>query len=341
MAGVRPVRSEQLDFVFVIDGIADLIPNHDTSVALMEAAQHRGHRVLVTTASELSYGLGEAWAYCTPVTLRPAVLHDEKWLVDPEWFSLGDAQRYRLSDAAVLFMRTDPPVDAAYLRATYLLDLVDESQTLVVNSAAGVRNANEKLFGLHVPELMPPSVVTADRAQLVETVRTWGHAVLKPTDGMAGRGILVLQPDDPNLVSILDSATERGQTQVVVQQWIDGVDAGDRRVIVLDGIPIGVVRRVATGDDFRCNMATGAAPVADTVTDEDRALCERLAPYLELHGLRFVGLDLIGGWLTEVNVTSPTGVREIDALSGTQLAHQIIEWAEASCPRARQNERSH
>jgi glutathione synthase len=335
------VRSDQLDFVFVIDEIAELLPNHDTSVALMEATQVRGHRVLVTTASQLSYGLGEAWADCTPVTLRPAVLHDGKWLVDPEWFTLGEEQRYRLSDAAVLFMRTDPPVDAAYLRATYLLDLVDETKTLVVNSAAGVRNANEKLFGLQVPELMPPSVVTADRAHLAEMVRVWGHAVLKPTDGMAGRGILELRPHDPNLTSILDSATDRGRTQVVVQQWIDRVDAGDRRVIVLDGAPLGVVRRVATGEDFRCNMATGAVPVADTVTDEDRAVCERLAPYLALHGLRFVGLDLIGGWLTEVNVTSPTGVREIDALSGSQLAHEIIEWAEASCPRARQNERSH
>jgi glutathione synthase len=241
----------------------------------------------------------------------------------------------------VLFMRTDPPVDAAYLRATYLLDLVDESQTLVLNSASGVRNANEKLFGLHVDDLMPPTVVTSDREHLMEMVRQWGRAVLKPTDGMAGRGVLVLDPADPNLASMLDSATERGHIQVVVQQWIDRVDAGDRRVIVLDGIPVGSVRRVASTTDFRCNMATGATPLADKVTDADRAMCERLWPYLQVNGLRFVGLDVIGGLLTEVNVTSPTGVREIDALTGSQLAHDIVEWAEANAPRhSKRKERS-
>lgn len=342
---MRPApASGPFDLVFVIDPIETLLPGHDTSVALMEAAQLRGHRVLVTTAGQLAFHAGEAVARCTPVTLRPAVLHEGRWVTDPDWFALGEPVDYALAHAAVVFMRTDPPVDAAYLRATFLLDLVDPARTLIVNSPAGVRNANEKLFGLRLADLMPPTLVTADRAHIRDAVRDWGRAVLKPTDAMAGRGILVLDPGDPNLASILDSATERGSVQVVVQRWIDTVDqaaAGDRRVIVVDGEPLGVIRRLAGGGDFRCNMAAGAAVVADSVSDEDRVLCARLQPHLRAHGLHFVGLDVIGGWLTEVNVTSPTGVREIDALTGSSLALEVIAWAERVCPQgAKEKERT-
>jgi glutathione synthase len=321
-----------MDIVFVIDEITTLLPAHDSSVALMEAAQARGHRILATTATGLGFADGHPTAVTRPVHLRPAVLHNGAWLADPDWFSLGPAERYRLNDAAVLFMRTDPPVDAQYLRATYLLDLVDPRHTLMINSAAGVRNANEKLFALRLPELGPPTLVTADRQEIREAVGRWGKGVLKPTDGMAGRGILLLDPADANLASILDTATGRGRCQVVVQQWLPAAAAGDRRVIVLDGEPIGVVRRVARAGEFRCNMAAGAAVVADAVGDIDRAICARLAPVLRAHGLPFVGLDVIGDRLTEVNVTSPTGLREIDALSGTRLAADILTWVEQHCP---------
>jgi glutathione synthase len=321
-----------LDMVFVINEIAGLLPAHDTSVALMEAAQQRGHRVLVTAAGELEYDQGTAVARCRAVTLRPAVLHEGRWIADRDWYTLGDPVRYRLGDAAAVFMRTDPPVDAGYLRATYLLDLVDPATTLMVNSPAGVRNANEKLFALRVPELGPPTLVSADRQQIRATVASWGRAVLKPTDWMGGHGILVLDCADPNLASLLETATDRGRAQVVVQQWIPACAEGDRRVIVLDGRPAGVIRRVAGADDFRCNMATGAVPVADTVTERDEAICARLAPLLRAHGLPFVGIDVIGGLLTEVNVTSPTGVRETDALSGTSIAAETLAWVEANCP---------
>jgi glutathione synthase len=321
-----------MDFVFVIDNISGLQPGHDTSVALMEGAQLHGHRILVTTAARLGFADGRAAALCRPVTLRPAVLHESRWIADPEWFTLGQRSLYRLADAAVVFMRTDPPVSAQYLRATYLLDLVDTTRTLMVNSPSGVRNANEKLFALRVPELGPPTLVTADRDMIRDAVGEWGRAVLKPTDGMAGRGILVLEPDDPNLASILDTATGRGQVQVVVQRWLPESAYGDRRVIVLDGRPVGVVRRVArAAGEFRCNMAAGAAAVADTVTQRDHEICAGLAPLLREHGLPFVGIDVIGDRLTEVNVTSPTGIREIDALTGSHLAGDVIAWAEDRC----------
>lgn len=321
-----------MDLVFVIDEIGTLQPAHDSSVALMEAAQLNGHRVLVTTAADLGYGGGHATALIRPVRLHPAVLHDGRWLADPHWYSLGAGEDYRLNDAAAVFMRTDPPVDAQYLRATYLLDLVDPSRTLMINSPAGVRNANEKLFALQIPALGPATLVSADRRQIRETVAGWGRAVLKPTDGMAGRGILILDPADQNLPSMLDTATGRGRRQVVIQQWLPASADGDRRVIVLDGQPIGVVRRVARHGDFRCNMAAGAAVAADTVTEIDRAICAELTPLLREHGLRFVGLDVIGDRLTEINVTSPTGLREIDALSGTHLAADILTWVQQNCP---------
>jgi glutathione synthase len=329
---IGPAATEvSMDFVFVIDEIPSLLPGHDSSVALMEAAQRRGHRVLVTTAAELGFAHGHAIASCRQATLRPAVLHEGQWIADPEWFSLGPRECYRLDDAAVVFIRTDPPVNAQYLRATYLLDLIDPGRTLLVNSPAGVRNANEKLFALRVPELGPATLVTTDRRQIRDAVRTWGKAVLKPTDGMAGRGILVLDPADPNLASILDSATERGRVQVVVQQWLPASAEGDRRVIVLDGQPIGVVRRIACAGEFRCNMAVGARAVADAVTDWDRAICARLAPLLREYGLVLARLDVIGDCLTEINVTSPTGLREIDALTGSHLAADIVAWAESHC----------
>lgn len=328
---VRAEMTTAMDLVFVIDEIEKLRPAHDTSVALMEAAQLCGHRVLFTTASELGFADGAATARCRTVFLRPAVLHEQRWVTDARWFTAGEPRPYRLDDAHAVFMRTDPPVTADYLRATYLLDLVDTERTLVVNSPAGLRSANEHLFGLHVPQLGPPTMVTANRADITDTVVRWGRAVLKPTEGMAGRGILVLDPADPNLPSILDTATANGRTQVVVQRWLPECAEGDRRVIVLDGTPVGAVRRVSRGADFRCNMATGAAAVADRVTDVDREICRHLAPLLRRHGLYFAGIDVIGDRLTEVNVTSPTGLREIDALSGSNLAREIIRWVESRC----------
>lgn len=335
----HPRNGTSLTTVFVIDAIETLVPGHDTSVALMEAAQLRGHRVLVTTASGLGFRDGTVTAACAAVRLRPAVLHEGHWMTDAEWFSVGGSFEFHLADADVVFMRTDPPVDADYLRATYLLDLIDPDDTLVVNAPAGLRDANEKLFLLQIPDVLgsaehdaitPPTLVTSDREQIRTTVADWGRAVLKPTDFMGGRGVMLLDPDDPNLGSIVDTSTDRGRTQVVVQKWIEEVETtGDRRLILLDGVPMGAIRRMATESDFRCNMAAGGVPIADVVTNRDREICVRIAPFLRRHGLHFVGLDVIGQFLTEINVTSPTGVREIDAADEGHLAQDVIVWAEA------------
>lgn len=317
-----------LRILLVIDPLDSLTPAHDTSVAIMEAAQKRGHEVYTTTAPTLMVDGSTAVASCTRVVVEPSVLERGRWISPAEWYRADPPVVTRLDEFDAVFMRTDPPFDAAYLSATYVLDLVDPTRTLMVNSPLGLRNANEKLFGLRVPELGPPTLISADSGSIIERVRTWGKAVLKPIDAMAGRGILVLEPNDPNLCSILETATARGTTRVVVQRWIDEVISGDRRVIVVDGEPVGAVRRVACGDDFRCNMAAGAVTVADSVNDDDRRICAALAPHLRANGLIFVGIDVIGGLLTEVNVTSPTCIREIDALSGTDLAGDLVSWVE-------------
>lgn len=318
-----------LDLVFVIDPLASLNAAHDTSVALMESAQARGHRVLVTTMADLGVRDARATALCTPVHLHPATLHGGRWRARPDWYSTGTPERRVLDDADAVFVRTDPPVDAAYLRGTFVLDLIDQERTVVVNGPAGLRHANEKLFVLRFPELCPDTLVSSDISEIVDVTREWGKAVVKPTDGMAGRGIMLLDPADPNLHSILEGATGRGRHQAVVQRFLpESVDEGDRRVIVLDGAPLGVVRRVAGEGEFRCNMAAGASVVADTVTPRDKEICARIADDLAANGLFFVGIDVIGRYLTEINVTSPTGVREIDAFAGTRMGDSVIAWVE-------------
>ncbi|WP_319446890.1 MULTISPECIES: glutathione synthase [unclassified Mycobacterium] len=333
---IDPTRSATagsgLDFVFIVDPLNSLQPAHDSSVALMEAAQAAGHGVLVTETSQLALIDGKAVARCRDARLRPAVLNDGRWLADTDWYTVSAARMIVLDDVAAVFMRTDPPVDANYLRATFVLDLVDPARTLLVNSPAGLRDANEKIFALRVPEMCPATLLSACREDIIDTVNRWGTAVLKPTDGMGGRGILLLRAQDPNLRSILDTATQRGREHVIVQQYMSAVsEEGDRRVILLNGEPLGVIRRIASGDEFRCNMATGAQVHADRVTERDHEICRALAPELLSRGLHFAGIDIIAGMLTEVNVTSPTGIREIDALCGTHLGGDIIDWTVARC----------
>lgn len=315
-------------FLFIVDPVDTLNPGHDSSVAVMEAAQRRGHSVSVATMRDLEIEAGHAIALAQHLEIEESTIVGDHWVAPAQWFRELRRARERIDDFDAVFIRTDPPVSDDYIRGTYILDLVDTSSTIMINAPAGIRDANEKLFALRLPHLGPDCLVSADVQRIVERTADWGRAVLKPTNAMAGRGVLMLDPDDPNLYSILENATARSTQHVVVQRWIDGATSGDRRIILLDGEPIGAVRRVAMGRDFRCNMASGAVPVADEVTEADRILSAALAPELRRLGLIFVGIDVIAGFLTEVNVTSPTGLREIDALSDTRLGDDIVLWVE-------------
>jgi glutathione synthase len=315
-----------LKLAFIVDPIERLDPGHDTSVALMEAAQTHSHGVWITQIETLQVVEGKAWGLLQPIALKPISLVDGHWEVPQPWYELGEAVRMPLEQMDAVFMRKDPPVSNAYLYATYLLDYVDASKTLVVNHPNGLRSANEKMFALQFAEAIPKTIVTQDKQTIRSFVETQGMAVLKPLNGKAGEGILLLQDGDRNLNSMVEISTLQGQIPVMVQEYLPQAQEGDKRIILLDGEPIGAVNRVPSGKEFRGNMATGGRVVQSTLTKREQLICTQVAPMLKKYGLIFVGIDVIGGYLTEINVTSPTGIREIDRLDGVSLGDRVMEW---------------
>jgi glutathione synthase len=292
----------------------------------MEAAQELGHEVWVTEAHLLSVADGKAWAIAYPVQLRPVQLVEGRWVAEQPWFKLGDRQLLALEEMDAVLMRTDPPVDIPYLYATYILDYIDPAKTLVINSPQGLRTANEKMYALQFTEAIPKTIVSLDKQIIRQFVEQQGAAVIKPLGGKAGEGILLIEPGDRNFNSLIEISTQQGKMPVMVQAFLPAAKEGDKRIILLDGEPIGAVNRIPTGSDFRGNMAVGGRVAQVEITERDRQICAQLAPSLRQDGLFFVGIDVIGGYLTEVNVTSPTGIREIDRLDGVRLGTNVIEW---------------
>jgi glutathione synthase len=313
---------------FIIDPIHQLDPGHDTSVALMEAAQLLGHEVYVTQTNWLSVVDNQAWAVLQRVKLVPVELGEGRWLAANPWYQLSDRSFAPLETMDAVFMRTDPPVNDAYLFATYILDYIDQSKTLVINNPNGIRAANEKMYALQFVQCIPETIVSADKQVIRQFVEAKGETVLKPLGNKAGEGILFLQAGDRNFNSIVELSTHQGKIPVMVQTYLPAAKAGDKRIILLNGEPIGALNRLSSGSDFRNNMATGGTVAQTSITAREQEICTHLADKLRQDGLIFVGIDVIGGFLTEVNVTSPTGVREIDRLDGTRLGKQVIEWVE-------------
>lgn len=324
----------RVKLIFIIDPIERLDPGHDTSVALMEAAQVLGHEVWITEANQLSVSGGQAWAMAYPVQLVLVQLVEGHWLAEPNWYELGDRILLPLDEMNAVFMRTDPPVDVPYLYATYILDYINPARTLVVNSPKGLRAANEKMYALQFTKVIPETIVSQDKRMIRQFVEQQGAAVLKPLGGKGGEGILFLEPGDRNLNSLIEISTQRFTYPVMVQTYLPAVKEGDKRIILLDGKPIGAVNRVPTGGEFRGNMAVGGRVVKAELTEREHQICSQLAPSLKRDGLFFVGIDVIGGYLTEVNVTSPTGIREIDRLNGVRLGQQVMEWVSTATGRA-------
>jgi glutathione synthase len=317
-----------MKIAFIIDPIQLLDPGHDTSVALMEAAQELGHEIWITGATQLSVVDGKAWAVLERVELTPVKLAQGRWIVESPWYKLGESAFKPLESMDAVWMRTDPPVTVSYLYATYILDYINPDKTLVVNNPNGIRRANEKMYALRFTGAIPETIVTADKAVIRDFVEAKGAAVLKPLGGKAGEGILFLEGSDRNFNSLVEISTGQGKVPVMVQTYLPAAKDGDKRIILLDGEPIGAVNRIPTGKEFRGNMAVGGRVEVTEISDREQEICTQVAPILRRDGLIFVGIDVIGGYLTEVNVTSPTGIREIDRLSGTKLGHQVIEWLE-------------
>ena len=210
-----------------------------------------------------------------------------------------------------------------------MLSLVDHTRTIVINNPRGLREANEKLYALNFPDVIPPSLVTSDMARLRAFMdELGGEMIVKPLDGAGGAGVFHVHRGDRNLHAILESATDTGRRLTMAQRYLPEIRRGDKRVVVLDGEPLGAVLRVPREDETRGNIHVGGATVKTDVNERERAICARLAPRLRADGLWFVGLDVIGDWLTEVNVTSPTGIQEINALDGVALEAKVIDFAE-------------
>ena len=238
-------------------------------------------------------------------------------------------------------MRTDPPVDADYLYATHLLSLVEARGTFVMNRPAALRDANEKLYALNFPELIPRTLLTRDVARLKEFLdEVGGTMILKPPYGWGGLGIFHVRADDRNLNAILETATENGRALTLAQQYIEEVrELGDERVIMLDGEPLGAIARIPRADEHRSNLHVGGSARRVVLGPRERRICDRVGPTLRAAGLWFVGLDIIGDYLTEVNVTSPTGIQEIDHLDGVCLESKVIDLVERQAAEAKARRR--
>jgi len=307
-----------MDIVIVMDGPETVDPTADTSFGLMLAAQEREHVVWHCRASDLEWIDGRPRA-------RARRAHADEHAAEP--LRLGDFEDIDLTAVDVVLIRTDPPFDVAYLHMTLLLDHLT-GQTLVVNAPRGLRNANEKLYAHRFSDLVPPTIVTSDAERIVAFTRTHGTAVAKPIEGHGGRGVMALRADDSNLPSIIDTLTSRGRTPVLVQRYLDVATTGDKRILLLDGEPLGAIQRFPTHDDFRANICVGGRVTACDLDDDDRRIIDRLRPTLRADGLHFVGIDVIDGHLSEVNVTSPTGIRQLGTLTESRPDIEVVRWLE-------------
>jgi len=308
--------AEPLSLLFVMDPIGSIEIDKDTTFALMFAAQERGHRVLYCELADLSLEEGRPVARVRAATLRRTV-GDHATLGEPRTLPIDDA-------VDAVLQRKDPPVDVDYVTATQILALC--RRALVLNRPDTVIWANEKLYACQFPDLMPETRVSRRMPEFMDFLaKLGGEMIVKPLGGKGGEGVFHLRHDDRNLFSILEQVTGFGTRWAMAQQYVPEVRRGDKRILLLDGEPLGAVLRVPAAGETRANLHVGGTAVRTGLDEHDLRIVERLRPHLLRDGLFFVGIDVIGGRLTEVNVTSPTGIQEIGALEGTRLEGRVIE----------------
>ena len=311
---------QQLTMAFVMDPVTDLDVAGDTTFVFMLEAQKRVHAVLYVDPGDLTIEQGRPAARVTPVTLRA-----EKG----NHVDLGDARTVILDDEVdVAFQRKDPPVDAAYIAATQILGTCQK--TLTLNHPESVLAFNEKLFAVHFPDLMPITSVTKNIADLRQFMKArGGEMIVKPLDGKGGEGIFHLVEGEKNITSILEQSTQFGTRAVMAQEYLPAIREGDKRILLLEGELLGAVLRVPAPKEVRANLHVGGTAEKAELTAADLKIIERVGPVLKRHGLFFVGIDVIGDRLTEINVTSPTGVQEINTLDNTCLEAKVMDAVEA------------
>jgi glutathione synthase len=293
----------------------------DSTFAIMLAAQKRGHRLFHYAAEDLSWHDGRLWTMARPVTVRP-VPGDHFKAGEPELLDLG-------RDCDVVLMRQDPPFDLGYITATHLLERI-QGETLVVNDPASVRNAPEKLWVLDFARFMPPTTLTRSIGLARKFLAEHGAMVVKPLHGNAGKAVFKVGPDGANLASLIEMFNTAYREPHVVQAFVPEISQGDKRIVLVDGEVAGAVNRIPGEGEIRSNLAVGGSAARTELTDTEREICAALAPELKARGLLFVGIDVIGGkWLTEINVTSPTGIVAIDRFNGTDTPGMIWNAIEA------------
>ncbi len=305
-----------LDVVVVMDPIGSIKIAKDTTFAMLLEAQRRGHRLQYVIPGRLSLRDGVAQAQVAALTVK-----DDK----AGWFTLGDTRTLTFGPGQVVLMRKDPPVDDQYLYDTHVLGIAQQAGALIVNDPQGLRDYNEKLAALLFPQCCPPTLVSRDPAALKAFVAEHGEAVLKPLDGMGGRSIFRVKAGDPNTNVILETLVGDGRL-TLAQRFIPGIKDGDKRVLLVDGEPVDyALARIPQGDEFRGNRAAGGRGEGRPLSERDRWIATQVGPEMKRRGMLFVGLDVIGDYLTEVNVTSPTCVRELDAQFGLNIAALLFD----------------
>ncbi|MBY5993615.1 glutathione synthase [Ferrimonas balearica] len=301
----------------VMDPIAGINIKKDTSFAFLLEAQRRGYALHYMEMADLYLDRGEARARMQPLTVEE----------NPEqWYQLGDAVDQPLAELDVILMRKDPPFDTEYIYATYMLERAEEQGTLIVNKPQSLRDCNEKLFTAWFAEHTPDTLVTRSAERIRAFHAEHGDIIIKPLDGMGGAYIFRVHADGHNLGVIIEVLTNHGKNYTMVQKFIPEITAGDKRILVVDGEPVPYcLARIPQGGETRGNLAAGGRGVAQPLSDSDRRIAEAVAPELKKRGLIFVGLDVIGDRLTEVNVTSPTCVREIEAAYDINIAGHLMD----------------
>ncbi len=305
---------------FVMDPIGSITIKKDSTFAMLLAAQARGWSLRYIELNDLFVRDGITYARNREISVR----EDPK-----DWYTLGDEETVPLHSLDVVLMRKDPPFDMEYVYATYMLERAEEAGLLVVNKPQSLRDANEKMFTAWFPQCCPPTLVSRDSARLKEFLSEQKDIVIKPLDGMGGASIFRLGRGEPNVNVIFETLTRRGTRFAMAQRFIAEISKGDKRILLIDGEPIphGLARVPAEGD-LRGNLAAGAKGVGADLSQRDKWICAQVGPELKRRGLLFVGLDVIGEFLTEINVTSPTCIRELDALYGLDIAGKLMNLIE-------------
>lgn len=306
-----------LQIGIVMDPIHSIKVTKDSSFAMLLAAQIRGWKIHYFELADLWSRDGRAYGTAHLLTVRD----------DPrDWYSFRDTISIPLDELDVILMRKDPPFDMEYIYSTYLLELAEACGTLVVNRPAALRDANEKLFAAWFPQCCPPTLVTRRIGQVREFLSEHGEIVVKPLDAMGGAFVFRLKMGDPNLNVILETMSARGQRYFMAQRYLPEVLAGDKRILLINGMPIPyALARIPAPGETRANLAAGGKGVGVALTERDYWICHQIGAELRRRGLLFVGLDVIGDWCTEINVTSPTCIRELDTIYGLDIAGQFLE----------------